>query len=994
MDREYEPIQRLLAAVRARYRALAMFSAIVRAALAASAAVGGALIAASLVAAIPSAPWVFAAVGGVALLATLAAVAWGLSPLREVISDRRIARFIEERVPALDDRLATAVDVAGSDRGQTGVRPGSDRGQTPTILTALLVADVARRAAAVDLNEIVPGKQLRRSGVRAGAAALMLLVFAIVAREPARQSVDAASLVLFPAKLRLDVRPGHARVKPGTVLSIEARIAGNRAPASARVEVSDGDKWRGSEMSAGSGRFQASLAPAIADFKYRVTVGGLVSPTYDIKVVRAPRISRIDVDYTYPPATGLRPRTEMDGGDLYAPEGTVVRLHVFADQPAATGQLSLSNGASINLASASPTEMTADTRVTQDGSYRITLRDSDGMADESQTEYFIRVLDDRPPEVHVVKPASDRSVTPLEEVEIEAQADDDYGLERVELVYAIRGQTERAVRLDVPTRATSATVRHMLYLEELGVRPGDFVSYYVRARDITRGTRPSEGRSDIFFLEVRPYEQEFALQQSQSMAGAGYSGSIDDLVNAQKQIVVATWKLDRRAASAGAKAARSPQDVRAIGRSEAELKMRAEETASSLRESTMRDPRRRLPGRGSDPSDGPRIGQTMPEEDAMTKAVEAMGRAVTALDAVDTGAALPPEMQALNGFLEAQALVKKRQIARQQSAQAGAGSSNRNYDISTLFDKELQRLQQTNYETRQSSEQKRAPDDLAEKIRSLARRQDELLRQQEELARRQLSEDERKRQLEKLTREQAELRQQTEELARQMSTLQGDQSRRLQEAADDMRSATSDLRRRDSASGRARGNEALEKLKNLERRAGGAAQERPNSGKEAGGNEKGRDPAQLSNALARARELRQKLDALTRDLQKSGSSRQQSELRDQAARELQRTRELIDDLTRQDPSLRSGGPGLTFEGQGMTFSSPGTEGFKQDFARWQALRDQATTALARIESALSKQLQDRQATDRLAAGIDDKAPASYRSRVDDYFKAIAAKKTP
>jgi hypothetical protein len=117
-------------------------------------------------------------------------------------------------------------------------------------------------------------------------------------------------------------------------------------------------------------------------------------------------------------------------------------------------------------------------------------------------------------------------------------------------------------------------------------------------------------------------------------------------------------------------------------------------------------------------------------------------------------------------------------------------------------------------------------------------------------------------------------------------------------------------------------------------------------------------------------------------------------VRDDAARELQRAQQLIDDLRRQDPSRSTGGPGFTYEGQGMAFSSPGTEGFKQDFARWQQLRDQATGALARVESALSKQLQDRQSADRLAAGVDDKAPAAYRSRVDDYFKAIAAKKTP
>jgi hypothetical protein len=801
----------------------------------------------------------------------------------------------------------------------------------------------------------------------------------------------------------------------------------------------------------------------------------------------------------------LKSRTETDGGDLYAPAGTAVRLHVFADRPVATGRMSFSNGTSMELAAASPTEVTAALRITQDGSYRITLADRDGVTDGAQNEYFIRVLDDRPPDVHIVKPASDRSVTALEEVEIEAQADDDYGLERVELVYAIRGQTEHVVPLDVPKRATSATVRHMMYLEDLGVRAGDFVSYYVRARDITKGVRPNEGKSDIFFLEVRPYEQEFALQQSQSMAGAGYSGSIDDLVNAQKQIVVATWKIDRRGGSGRVRSARSPQDVRAIGRSEAELKTRAEETASSLRESTMRDPRRRLQGRGSEPSAGPRIGQTMPEEDAMTRAVEAMGRAVTALEAIDTGSALPPEMQALNALLEAQALVKKRQISRQQSAQGGPGSNNRNYDISTLFDKELQRLQQTNYETRQLSDPKRAADDLAEKIKALARRQDELLRRQEELLRQQLSADEQKRQLEKLTREQSELRQQAEQMAKAQSGA-GQMSRQLQEIADDMRVATGDLRQIGSNAAQTRGKDALEKLKSLERRLAGGRdsqnalgdlqleareladaqrkltaqlRETPNTGSasadrlrklagdqqrlaerarrlaeqakqrsgaasadaiarprlsermqasadvlgdarkppdvtreaaaqeqiardldraadalQAGARAKDRVSPELAAELARAGELREKLDAITRELQQPASAGQRDQLRDSAARELQRTRELIDDLQRRDPSLRSGGPGLTFEGQGMTFSSPGTEGFKQDFARWQQLRDQATGALARVESALSKQLQDRRAADRLASGVDDKAPAAYRSRVDDYFKAIAAKKTP
>ncbi len=150
--------------------------------------------------------------------------------------------------------------------------------------------------------------------------------------------------------------------------------------------------------------------------------------------------------------------------------------------------------------------------------------------------------------------------------------------------------------LDIPRKSTMVNGRHTLFLEDLNVQPGDFISYYMRARDITRGTRPNEARSDIFFLEVKPYEQEFALAQTQGGMPGGGKSSIDDLVTAQKEIVVATWKLDRRAQAA--KGAKSEQDIRSVSRAETELKTRVEQTSSGFRESTMRDPRKRQPQRG------------------------------------------------------------------------------------------------------------------------------------------------------------------------------------------------------------------------------------------------------------------------------------------------------------------------------------------------------------------------------------------------------------
>jgi hypothetical protein len=966
MDLQYEPIRQLLARVRARHRAIAICRAIVRAALLASAIVGGALAAASVASIAVRSPLALASVAAAALLLAVAAWVWAFLPLRERPSDVRVARFVEERVPSLDDRLATAVDVVSSGRYES-----------MRLLAEPLVKDAARRAGSVDLDAVVASAQVRRHGVQAAAAAIVLLVLLFMARGPARQSLDAASLALFPARTTLVVTPGDTRVKEGAPVAIEAKLAGNTAPVVARLEIDNGPGWRASEMASDSpGRFRARVPAAAADFRYRVVAGTVTSPIYRVSVSAPPRVARVDVDYTYPPALGLPPRSESDAGDIYAPSDTQVRLRIHTERPVAGGRVTLSAGASTPLVPASPTDLTMTMTVSADGSYRIGLVDRDGLTNDAGTEYFIRVVNDRPPDVHVTKPATDRQVTALEEVDIEAQADDDYGLERVELVYAVRGETEKVVPLAIGNRATSATVKHTLYLEDLGVKPGDFVSYYVRARDVTRSARAGEGRSDIFFLEVRPFEQEFTLAESQSMAGSGYNGSIDDLVAAEKQIVVSTWKIDNRSTKVfalrdplreGSARLQPSDDVRAISRSQSDLRVRAEEVASSFRESTMRDPRSRLTRGGTAP---------MAEEIAMAAAVDAMGRAVASLDALKTGAALPAEMQALNALLEAQALVKRRQVSRQQSAQ-GAGSNNRNYDISALFDKELQRLQETNYESRPAGPQKPA-DAMAEKLKELARRQDELLRRQQDLQT--LPEDERKRELEKLTREQAELREQAEDLAKSSKNASSpNASAQMRDIAKDMQGATNDLRRQDSKSSQSRGRQALDKLQRMTQP--GQQQDKKETG-----------PGRLEDALAKARELREKLDALTREIQQPGSSGDRKRLQQDAQRQLQQVQELIEQLRRDEPSLATGGPGFTFEGQGMTFSAPGTESFKQDVSRWQELRDQATRALDRVSAAVTKKLDEQGRRDRLAAGVDDKAPAGYRSRVDEYFKAIAVKK--
>ena len=427
MTEQYQPIADLIGRVRARWRRLVALRAVTRSALVATVALGVVLV---LALAVGRSPAELAVLGALGLLLVAAAVYWAFRPLRQRPSDRRIARFIEEHRAELDERLVSAVGVASGDQ------------EMAPAFAASMIGDAARAASAIEPSEIVPSELFRRTGFQAAAAMLAFVGVAFFGRHTLKESFDAASLTLFPSRVVLDVTPGDARVEAGSTLNVQAHLVGNQAPVVAQLLRSEGDgdnDWHAVEMTGGDdGRFALALNRVATSFRYRVVAGAASSKTFNVAVVRAPRVSRIDVEYTYPKELGLAARTEEDGGDIYAPAGTQVRIAVHTDLPAATGRMVLAGDQTIAL-TGSGRVLTGALQITEDSSYRVTLADTEGLSSRGDTEYFIRTLEDRPPEVHVLRPASDRRVTPLEEVDIEAEADDDFGLASLDLVYAVRG---------------------------------------------------------------------------------------------------------------------------------------------------------------------------------------------------------------------------------------------------------------------------------------------------------------------------------------------------------------------------------------------------------------------------------------------------------------------------------------------------------------------------------------------------------------------------
>jgi len=819
MDATHDELRTLLGRIRRRWFALAALTTVARAAAAAAVP----LLAAAVVAwTVAPAGWRLVAVMALGIGASLAAVALVVSRMPRRPDDCQVARFVEERTgagdvaPALCDQLVSAVHVIEAPDRQAGG------------LAALLVARAVGVLRGLDPAVLIPPESIRRAAIQACGGAAILIASLVVGFPPMLRAGATVWIAWFPQTIRIDVSTGSARVPAGRPLRIAATIHGRGAhllSLSPSLVVSANRQQRAVPMTGSPDGFSYTIQSVDRSFEYRVVAGASSSPAFAVTALFPPKVTSIDVSYDYPTFTGLKPRDEKNGGDIYAPEGTRIQLLVHADKALAGGELAMSGGPAVPMRAAG-NSASAELVLAEDGGYRVRLSDRDGLGSVGEVEYFIRVMDDRPPTVQIVRPTQDQGVTPLQEVAIEARADDDYGIAQLDLVFAVAGRAAKTVPF---TRLSGTDVArigsHLLAVENLGVQPGDVITYYARARDVARGKRSTETRSDMFFLEVKPFSEEFVAAQSQAMGGGGSSATqIDALIAAQKEIINATWNLERRST-----AGRSADDLKAVAGAQAELKSRTEQMAGGARRGN----------RGFFPQQiaQPRPGGRAASGDPVAAAVAAMAKALEQLQESKTADAIPHQMSALQGLLQAQAEVRRRQVMQQSASAAGQGGTSRtDRDLSALFDQELQRQQRTNYETPpQSADAPRENEnDLLERIRDLARRQDELARRQRELAAAGMSDEERKRQLERLSREQEELRQRAEELRKQAQSQAGAAGGRgrggspasggeMQRAAEQMRNAATELQRQNAGGAAASAEAAAEALRRLERQVRGSS---------------------------------------------------------------------------------------------------------------------------------------------------------------------------
>jgi hypothetical protein len=462
---------------------------------------------------------------------------------RNRIDYKKLARNIAAQHPELHALLVTAVEQERDP--QTG-----RMGFLQERVMAEALTEIRQRE---NIQSVAPRRKLRAQALHFAALALFVTaLFGMPRQQP-------GTLRNTPRTVAgVTVNPGDALIERGSALVVLATFGG-QLPSEATLVVSgeSGERRFPLAKNLNDPVFGGSVPEINSPVQYRVEYTGGRTPDYKVTVFDYPRLERADAALKFPEYTGLEPKAIRDTRRVSGVEGSTLDLTLHLNKKVSSARLIAKDKTSVPLTTSTngAQAQLSGFKFESSQRYMLQLVDADGRTNKIPAEFAFDVLTNQRPSLRLAFPRGDQRVSALQEMLFEAEAQDDYGLRGWGLSYSIGGAEPTNLAMGASAPAHSKTnFRHFVRLEELNVQPDQLVSYHLWADDFGPDGKLRRTSSDLFFSEVRAFEEIFRegedggqnqQQQQQQQQGQQGQSPATKLAELQKQVINATWKLQR-----------------------------------------------------------------------------------------------------------------------------------------------------------------------------------------------------------------------------------------------------------------------------------------------------------------------------------------------------------------------------------------------------------------------------------------------------------------
>ncbi|MES2376932.1 MAG: DUF4175 family protein [Bacteroidota bacterium] len=325
----------------------------------------------------------------------------------------------------------------------------------------------------------------------------------------------------------------------GEDLKLDLKLTGNQLPADVYVETANNTFKLDKDAVT---KFHYLFTNLQQNTTFRLVGNGFTSQPYEIRVNLRPSLLHFDVELKYPAYLHKTNETLTNAGDLTIPAGTTVKW-IFHTQNATNLEFAMNNQLH-KLSPASNDLFEHTERVSQPSVYKLNPQNA-VVSQSDSASYRINTIADEAPSIGVEEKPDSVS---MQAFYFNGKIQDDHGFSSLTFHYRIGAPGDKSAERDI-VKSVKADLNQSLSdffyfwnLKELGIKPGDQVTYFFEVADNDDVNGPKKARTAERTLHM-PDENQ--LREELNAGTTGVKQKMQSAIKMADQIERDSKKLDQ-----------------------------------------------------------------------------------------------------------------------------------------------------------------------------------------------------------------------------------------------------------------------------------------------------------------------------------------------------------------------------------------------------------------------------------------------------------------
>jgi len=309
-----------------------------------------------------------------------------------------------------------------------------------------------------------------------------------------------------------DISPGNIKIPSGSQAEIKIKLKQGYETCIPEIFTkTENSNWNRIQIFSNGSEFISEKIIVVSPLQYFAKIQNIKSETFLIDIAEIPKLVNFKLRCYFPAYTGMEPCDTDSFEKISYLTGTRIEFSADSTQALKKAILVFADGKKFPLKLVDKTKITGEIVAEKNSEIWFELESTDDIVNPSPAHYKINIKEDLFPDISILWPAQDLTVSEGSQIKIIYKANDDFGLNEIKLNYLSKETKDNPKKILLnrfSDKKTEFTGEYVWNIKDIRPKAGEIFTYFLEVTDNDIISGPKKGFSEKYIIEVFSYETE------------------------------------------------------------------------------------------------------------------------------------------------------------------------------------------------------------------------------------------------------------------------------------------------------------------------------------------------------------------------------------------------------------------------------------------------------------------------------------------------------